>query len=156
MNYQDIVKDFAQRTKHNLETLRALQAERPDVEIFEVTQLINSLLGLLVFPQQRFVNNIPQTPLEEMVKSGWAVPQVHGKFKQVENLNQLIRYLRNAVAHCNIEFTADEMGQINGLIVWNYNNPRENTVNWEARLSLVDIEKITDRFIELILHDVVI
>ena len=58
MNYQDIVKDFAQRTKHNLETLRALQAERPDVEVFEVTQIINSLLRLLVFQQQYFVNNI--------------------------------------------------------------------------------------------------
>ena len=150
---EELVKDFAQRTKTNLETLRALQAERPDKEIFEVTQMVNSLLGLLVFPQQEFVSKIPKTPIEELVASGWAVPHVCGEFEQVENLNQLIKYLRNAVAHFNIKFTEDERGQINGLIVWNYNHPREKIINWRAKLTLDDIEKLTDRFIDLILKE---
>ena len=153
MNYQELVKDFAQRTKNNLETLRAIQAERPDIEVFEVTQMVNSLLGLLVFPQQEYVNKIPATPIEELAASGWAVPEVDGEFEQVNDLKQLVQYLRNAIAHFNIKFTEDERGEINGLIVWNY-NPRERIINWRAKLTLDDIEKITDSFIGLILNEV--
>ena len=154
MNYRDLVKDFAQRTKTNLETLRALQIESPDKQVFEVTQLINSLLGLLVFPQERFYGKIPKTPIEELPASGWAVPQVYGEFDQVENLYQLVKYLRNAVAHFNIEFTADEWGQINGLIVWNCKDTQGKKINWRAKLTLNDLEKITDRFIDLILNEI--
>jgi hypothetical protein len=153
MNYRELVKDFAQRTKTNLETLRAFQLDRPDKEVFEVTQLVNLLLGLLVFPEQEFITKIPETPIKELVETGRPVPQVYGEFEQVENLKQLIRYLRNAVAHFNIKFTENERGQINGLIVWNYNHPREKIINWRAKLTLDDIEKLTDRFIELILKE---
>ena len=51
MNYEDVIADFATRTKKNLELIRRLQAEDPESEIYEVTQLLNSMLGLLVFPK---------------------------------------------------------------------------------------------------------
>ncbi len=37
--YTDLVKDFAKRTRSNLDLLRNLQKEHPDQPIFEVTQL---------------------------------------------------------------------------------------------------------------------
>jgi len=68
MMYEDLVADFAKRTRANLETLRGIQIKNdPKLRVFEVTQLINSMLGLLVFPQQRYVDQIPEIPLAELV-----------------------------------------------------------------------------------------
>ena len=150
MNYHDIVKDFAKRTKKNLDLMRRLQQENPELEIYEVTQLMNSLLGLLVFPQQRYIKNIPHTPLDYLAAEGWPIPQVVGQFPQVKDLNQLIRYLRNAVAHFNIEFLADGQGQISGLRVW---NQWRGKITWRAELSLAEIEELVNRFFALILDE---
>ena len=149
MEYQNLVKDFAIRTNRNLTTLRYLQAERPDLVIYEVTQLVNSLLGLLIFPQQRYIASIPEIPLGELAAQGWPIPKVIGNFPQAENLRELIRYLRNAIAHFNIEFTIDEYEHLNGLRVWNINRGQ---TTWKAKISLPEIEQLLDRFIGLILE----
>ena len=150
MDYQDLVRDFAYRTRKNNEALLNLQKVQPEVEVYEVTQLINSMLGLLVFPQQRFLNHIPRIPLAELADQGWPVPEVEGDYPQVTDLKELVRYLRNAIAHCNLQFLVDERGQINGLRVWN-TNPRDRRTTWRARLTMQDIEKISGKFIQLLL-----
>jgi hypothetical protein len=101
MEYIDLVRDFALRTQSNLEALRTVQRTRADAEVYEVTQLINSMLGLLVFPQQQYVDQIPRTPLDELERQGWPVPKVIGNYPQAADLNDLILLLRNAVAHLN-------------------------------------------------------
>jgi len=151
MNYEHLVKDFALRTQKNLHALRNLQASDPKSEVYEVTQLINSMLGLLVFPQQRYVANIPKVPLSNLANQGWAVPKIVGDYPQVENLNQLVRFLRNAVAHFNLKFLSDSDGRIRGLEVWNKDARRQ--VTWKAELTVEDIEKISQKFIELLLND---
>ncbi len=64
MMYEEVVSDFAKRTKANLEALEGLKAEGK--QVFELTQLVNSTLGLLVFPQQEYVDSIPCTSLSEL------------------------------------------------------------------------------------------
>jgi hypothetical protein len=111
----------------------------------KISQLLrNSCLGLLVFPQQRFIERIPKIPMEQLSKEGWPVPRVTGKFRQVANLKELIRYLRNAIAHFNIKFIGDSENQIRTLRVWNKNNSGKKT--WEAELSADDLKKIAEKF----------
>lgn len=149
MMYEEVVRDFARRTKANLSAIEQLRASGQETyEVYEVTQLVNSMLGLLVFPQQKFVERIPETPLDQLVQEEWPVPEVRGQFKQVSNLRQLIRYLRNAIAHFNVQFLGDGEGQIRVLRVWNHD--RKGHRNWEAELSVDDIRGIADRFIELL------
>jgi hypothetical protein len=163
MLYENVVKDFAKRTRKNMEAIENYQTT--GAEVFEATQLINSMLGLLVFPQQKYVASIPQTPLDELERDGWPVPKVRGSFKQVTDLNQLIRYLRNAITHFNIEFIGDGQNQIAMLKVWNMAPVRKNgkalrkadgspveKKNWEAELSLNDLRKLADRFIDMLLE----
>jgi hypothetical protein len=152
MDYQNLVRDFAHRTRYNLDTLRNLQKTKPDLEVYEVTQLINSMLGLLVFPQQRYFDHIPKTPLTELANQGWPIPEVEGHYPQVKDLRELVRYLRNAITHCNLEFLSDEGEEISGLRVWN-TNPQNNQTTWKARLMIEDIEKITNKFIQLLLEE---
>ena len=152
MMYESLIHDFAQRTLANLDEVKRMRELSPTVQFFEVTNLINSMLGLLIFPQQAFVNEIPQTPLSELEIQGWPIPRVSGEFEQVQNLNQLVRYLRNAVAHCNVKFKADHRGEIVGLVVWN-NNPRkpDSPKSWQAELTLDEVERITRKFVAMIL-----
>ncbi len=163
MMYEDVVRDFALRTRKNLDALDALAENGRDV--YEVTQLINSMLGLLVFPQQEYVDKIPKTLLAELAKSGWPIPKVRGGFKQVENLNQLVRYLRNAVAHFNIKFLGDGQNNISVVRVWNMVPAKDENgkvlrnndgsavekKNWEAELGVAELRGIADRFIDLLL-----
>jgi hypothetical protein len=164
MNYSNVVRDFALRTRKNLEAIDSLVATHGDA--FEVTQLINSMLGLLVFPQQKYVDTIPKTPLIELKQGGWPIPRVRGEFNQVQDLNQLIRYLRNAVAHFNIEFIDDGRGNIAVLRVWNMlpvkgqdGKPIRDAKgkiierkNWEAELGVNELRGIANRFIEMLLE----
>lgn len=49
MEYSVLVKDFAKRTRHNLEIIRAHKEQSQ--EVYDVTQLVNSFLGLIVLPK---------------------------------------------------------------------------------------------------------
>ena len=158
MEYRIIVQDFAYRTRKNLDLLRILQAEDPEVEIYEVTQLVNSLLGLLIFPQQSYIDEIPHIPLQELKEDGWPIPRIIGEYPQVKNLNQLVRYLRNAIAHFNVHFLVDDHRQLTGIQVWNEREQRiaggkkEKHVVWKAEISLLELELITNKFIDLLLE----
>lgn len=148
-----VVQDFAQRTQANLDAIRRLRAEGQPV--YEVTQLMNSLLGLLVFPKEKFFEVLPNMPLNQLKREGWPVPVISGPYRQARNLKQLIRFLRNAVAHFNIEFLPapghpeDLPPEITGLRVW---NTYEGAKTWEATLSLEDLQGITERFLALVIQ----
>jgi hypothetical protein len=151
MNYQEeFILDFAKRTRANLEFIE----RAADPNVYEVTQLFNSMLGLLVFPQQSYMDRIPETPLHDLVNSGWPAIKVTGP-ALCTNLQHLIRMLRNGVSHCNVEFMADELKQITGLRIWNHKGGNwRNGKNWEAELSIEDLRTIAFKFIELMESEV--
>src|SRR3972149_5100702 len=108
MDYKDLVDDFAKRTRINLAIFRRIQNEYPDIidkykkddpqiDMYEVTQLMNSMLGLLIFPREDFIGRIPYITINELEKDGWPIPRIKGNYPQIKNLNQLVRYLRNAI-----------------------------------------------------------
>jgi len=162
MEYKELIRDFAKRTRINLSIFRRIQKEHPEIiehykkeepqtDMYEVTQLINSLLGLLVFPRKEFVGKIPYKKIIELKQEGWPIPRIKGDYAQVNNLNQLVRCLRNAIAHCNIEFISDSNKKIIGLELWN-EDPKVNIITWRAELTIEEIDIIGNKFIDLILE----
>lgn len=149
MIYNNLVIDFIQRTKDNLEYIERAHTLEPSAQVYEVTQLINSLLGLIVFPKEQYFHHIPATPLQELVAKGWRVPNVSGNFDQVKNLRQLMQYLRNAIAHSNVEFISDGY-QLTGIRLWNCNRGAKN---WQVEMDIRDLRELTIKFIDLILAD---
>lgn len=145
MEYRELVADFAQRTLDNLDYMQA-QEQAGVKGIYPVTQLWNSLLGLLVLPYEREVDRLPETPMGELLAMGW--PRVEHKFAEPAHLRALIKHLRNAVAHCNVEFFSGPDDEISSLRLRNHSpNPRGrdqrlNEVVWEAVLDLSDVERI--------------
>lgn len=150
MMYEDVIADFAKRTEANLHAIRGLKKNDGQAPVFEVTQLVNSMLGLLVFPQQRYLDRIPETPISDLASNGWPIPEVVGSYPQVTDLRQLVRMLRNAVTHCNLEFEPGVDNDIDSLTVWN-TDPRSGKVTWKARLTVSDLDTITTKFVALLL-----
>lgn len=103
MQYEnDFHRSFMKRTQKNLDDY---QGE------YEATQLINSLLGLLIVPKERLFDLIPDTPLDKLNFAEWGkVPQWMARPAKCDlghehtlTLRQLVRKLRNAVAHFKIQ-----------------------------------------------------
>jgi hypothetical protein len=149
MRYDYLVRDFARRTQRNLEYVRS--AQHGGADVYEVTQLINSMLGLLVFPQQQYVDAIPATPVSDLERDGWPIPRIVGDYPQVNDLNQLVKYLRNAIAHCNLEFISDSSMDIQGVQVWNV--PPNGQTNWKAQLTIAELHDLTEKFLTLLLGE---
>ena len=95
------------------------------------------------------MDSIPQTPLAELQRDGWPVPRVVGNYPQVTDLNQLIRYMRNAVAHCNLEFQADSSMEITAVQLWNV--PPGRHVDWRAELSIDELHILVEKFLGMLL-----
>jgi len=145
MEYKTLVKDFIDRTEHNLKIIEAMK--RDGDEVFEITQLINSLLGLLILPQQNFFDNIPTDSIEEARNQGWKIPDPLDGFNQANNLRDYLRYLRNGIAHFNIEFISNNE-EISGIQIWN--QPQKSAINWRINLKVDEIKSITNKIKELV------
>jgi hypothetical protein len=96
--------ELARRTKRNLELIDGPTGG--ENENYEVTQLINSFLGLFIFAQQK--GNLPE-------------------YITLENGNTLtsddMRHLRNAISHFHLE-PQSEHGSLVGFDVWDeYTSP---------------------------------
>ncbi len=103
MEYEsDFPRCFMKRTQKNLESYKGN---------YEATQLIDSLLGFLIVPKEKLFEKIPITPLNELCTTEWGnvstwLPQEIKCDLGHEHrltLRQLVRKLRNAVAHCHIQ-----------------------------------------------------
>src|SRR5215217_9082721 len=106
MMYEVTVRHFAQRTRKNLKTIEELSREDPN-RYFEGTQLINSAIGLLMFPQQEFFDTLPDKSMDDLKREGWPLPQFEHGAAKTPDLRQLARYIRNSFAHFNIDFKPD-------------------------------------------------
>jgi len=96
---------FAERTETNLVHLERAFAAGADVHL--VTQLVNSLVGFVVFPWERGVRErLDRLQLNEAVATGWPVWSIQRG--TCPSLWDLVRYLRNGLAHGHIEFSSDE------------------------------------------------
>ena len=57
--FQGFVKDFSGRTRQNMKVIDAIYDEHsddPDKKVYEVTQVINSLFGMVIVPYEKYKN----------------------------------------------------------------------------------------------------
>lgn len=136
--------DFARRTLLNLEHVQE-EAASGNGRVYPVTQLWNSLLGLIVLPRERDMNRIPDTALSNLRSEGW--PQITttggGGHK---SLREVVRALRNAITHFNVEFSAGPDREILTVTVWTQEvrngRPVPDSRGWEGRISVSELEDL--------------
>lgn len=110
------LSDFTARTKKNLEYICAVKKNNADNEdeLYEVTQLINSILGLVVIPSETFKNDricndmlLMKMACQEynMIKDIIKICRSESRyFNNYENnvdneVTLFINHIRNSVAH---------------------------------------------------------
>tara|TARA_R110000744_G_scaffold118921_1_gene221984 strand:- start:10312 stop:10788 length:477 start_codon:yes stop_codon:yes gene_type:complete len=147
MEFNDeFVIDFAKRTRLNLEAIETAKENGEDVR--EFTQLINSLLGLLIFPYEHPSCTIQPTPLEELVKvHGWPeIKASKGELKD-DTLGELIRVIRHSFAHCLVEFIPNDKREVGSVRLWNGKQPDPK---WETVIGVEDLRHFVLKFANLI------
>lgn len=97
-------KDFVCRTKHNLSLYRKHKKSKTNGFDHEVTQLINSFLGLIIFIKEKGVVSNPR--LSEFIDTNkptvwlYKYPNKQGiLIEEKHDFKNYLRHLRNAVAH---------------------------------------------------------
>ena len=144
---------LAQRTIKNLEFIRQAHDRNEDVHI--VMQLVNSLLGLLVFPvakEKTFFNSFRRVRLadppefSEVCRKLPAFPLLPSltvaQFGNCPNLGRFFRRLRNAIAHRRLVFS-DDSHDLSAVIITLGDAPNDTEpIDWEISLSAEDLGRL--------------
>jgi hypothetical protein len=146
MNYDNLVVDFIKRTKSNLEYVELNKNDN----LFEFTQLINSLLGIVVLPRERSLKSIPNTDFETLLRNGWRLPTIYLNTYGINDLRNLIRNFRNSIAHFNLRILSNANNQIDRLEIY---NKRKNRVVFEAVFTLEELRAFVDKLTKIILNE---
>ena len=133
------VKDFVLRTKENIHC-----GNHP----YEVTQLVNSLVGLLILPKERYYANIQDNMIDAKL-----LADIRAKIKITTppkycSLKYIVRRMRNAIAHFHIVCKADKYThEIDEIIFSDFdecNNGR--TPNFQIALPVDLVQRFVEQF----------
>jgi hypothetical protein len=136
---------FALRTRKNLEYIRHAFGQEEDVHV--VTHLVNSLLGIVVVPKERyFEESFWSISLEELTRRGWpkwdvTIDDPPEGGSKTETLGHLIRRLRNAAAHGRFRFGGEpDSRQLSEVRLIVEDGPsRSRNPNWRAEIEGNDL-----------------
>jgi hypothetical protein len=128
---QEPVRDIMRRTIANLEFVEAYATLNGP---YRTTQLLNSLLGALAYPWEQFYDHpAMKLSVAEAIEQGW--PKVNKERAgdlEPDHLSDLVRLLRNGIAHGNVAFRPGPNGEVAGLRIWNESRGKRN---WGTALS---------------------
>lgn len=103
----EFLGDYAKRTLANLEIIEdAARLQRDDA--FEVTQLANSLLAIIVFPFERSLQPDSNATWKNVLINCVKIP------KGETDVDKILQNMRNAVCHSHVLFENDNYKDKNG------------------------------------------
>lgn len=138
MLYEEFIRDFAIRTEANL--LFIEKESKNNDALYEVTQLINSTLGLLIFPVEEYIIKLKEIGRLDDSEIETTISRIK-IIKGTKNLtiDEFLRRLRNAFAHNNIKVRGGR--EIECLIIWNQYD-RTRPVNWKAEVKIPELREV--------------
>lgn len=146
MNPEEPVRDIMRRTMFNL---RLIEQQATTSGPYEVTQLINSFLGALAHPWERFKKELRTHSIKSAECAGWpCIQKERPSDTNPRHLGDLLRLMRNGIAHGNITFLPDQDGEIRAIRLWNA-DPRSGRQTWGAIVNVEDMRQLLDRFVQL-------
>jgi hypothetical protein len=145
----DPLLDIMRRSMANLDFV---EAHAGPAGPYEVTQLINTFLGALAHPFEAMRDDLMALPLTHAAALGWPmITKERPTDTEPGSLGDLIRLMRNGMAHGNLDYLSDGKGQIHALRVWN-THPRTGARTWGAVVRVADMRRFLRLFVELIEH----
>ena len=139
-------EEFARRVRKNLDFIVRKRIEGEDVH--EVTQLVTSLLGIIVFPWEvGALNRLEKLSLSELEAKGWPHWEILLDEKgDTKTLHRLVRHLRNAASHRHIRFLSDAAELDEVEIEFEDALHSNAPANWRTRVNAADLKIFCDLF----------
>lgn len=147
---------IALRSRKNLDFVYAQKRQGADVE--EFTQLLNSMLGMLICLREEYFkekevtwNEVKMLGFDPIVIDGDTPTQTCPNLQPSKTFSKLISNLRQGFAHNNFEFIGDP---ITGVRIWNIQRNKKDLPHnriWQAEISeqqLYQIAKLFSEFLE--------
>lgn len=131
--------DFINRTKLIVEQYEKLDI--PKVEKFEVTLLLNCLVGLLILPQQNWFDRLPTDIINQ---KEWGIKEEHISFikrGETKNVKDVARHLRNSIAHYKFRAFENKSQDISRIKFEDYDP--QNNKTFEAIIPIANIKQFT-------------
>lgn len=147
---RNTVQGFATNT---LENLAHIEAKYGAEGIHVVTQIANSMLGLIVFPWEKRLKkdakgDIARKKMKDLVNDGW--PSWTIAMGTCSRLGCLIYHLRNAASHGSIEFSSDDPDPSQITITVKDRKPDSQDPYWIAEIGALELRSFCLRFIKLL------
>lgn len=148
---------FVQRTRKNLRVTEKWRKDHPTDGFSEVTNLINSLLGLIIAPTEenktermkKILDEIDQPAVEPTGIRRWQAYFIIDGDAPPKDLPSLLFGLRNAIAHYAFEYVPDGAGNITGVIFhvvpWGRRG-KPPPPPWDATFTLSELLTFLDGF----------
>jgi hypothetical protein len=140
-NYIKQEYDFIDRTKKIIKQYD--EVKLPKDEKFEVTLLLNCLVGLLILPQQNWFEDLPTSIVTQ---KEWGIKEEHISFiKQGEtkNVKDIAKHLRNSIAHYHFMAFENKSHDISSIKFEDYDSQKNKT--FEAIIPVISIRQFTER-----------
>jgi hypothetical protein len=136
---------FAKRVRKNLDFVIRRRQEGDDVH--EVTQLVVSLLGLIVFPwEANALKNLESLKLLDLQRDGWPPWEILlDEIGDTSTLGKLTWHLRNAASHRRIGFSSDDPDLSSVTITFEDAPASRAPANWRASISGEGLKGFCDR-----------
>lgn len=152
MDYYDrnTVWGFRDRVRKNLMFLNA--ARDTDADVHVVTELITSLLGLIVFPyaeiKEKGYTSFDEYKLHDLSQQGW--PSWRFDINSSDNLTDLIGHLRNALSHRLLFFSSDSRKLEEVEVTFRDRKRLTSTYNWGATINAAELQRFVLLFADLL------
>ena len=138
--------EIARRTEKNLHFIKSeFDRGGEDSSVHVVTQLVNSLLGLVILPREQYLElRHESAKLGQLTSEGW--PEWNITKGKANTLAQLARHVRNAAAHGRIAFSSDSRFLHEVLITVEDSADEGKTINWRAEIRGDHLYEFCTRF----------
>jgi hypothetical protein len=136
------ILEFAAHTRRNLDQLLRVAGE---ADLHPVTQIILSMVGLVVFPVEKlFEETVRKKPLGEL--AGWPSWNITLGEAHCRTLGDLATRLRNAVSHRHIHFSSDSRDPSEVVIEFEDYKPKATVPHWRADIRADDLRVFCVKF----------
>jgi hypothetical protein len=117
-------------------------------DVHEVTQLVTSLLGVIIFPWEAgALRQLESLPLSELETEGWPKWDIQlDKKDDTKTLGKLTGHLRNAACHRRLKFSSDDSEMHKVEIKFEDASSRGAPANWCAKINAADLAAFCERF----------
>ncbi len=148
MNYSNIQIDFVKRTQENLIYLYQQKIDHQK-GFNEVTNLINSMMGLVCYPKEMMNKKLIHTTsvsetIQFQCEYGTIYMCLDRKGKSTQSFKEIVRHMRNSICHGNfIQGKSNERNEIEELRFqdFTYKNNRKGKKNFDMVMTVPQLQE---------------